>query len=144
MATTYSSTIWVDKNGWTRQTILQGNASLATVVAKLLLHSVGGQNIGWESGNVLTPSSPSTGPFGTITDWAQLVFQTSSGSLVRVTLPAPNSNIFLADGETVDPSTIVDIIAAVTGTVVDNGGNAVVSYISGVRAKSGNKEYLGL
>lgn len=141
MTTYYRSTIWIDRNGRTRQTILSGNATLTGVVDALLNHSVGGISNGWESTPVTPTAEPSTGPYGIVADWVQLLFTTAAGSLIRVTLPAPNSNIFFSDDETVDPSAIADIIAAVVGTLTDSAGNAAIAYISGVRNIGTNKEY---
>jgi hypothetical protein len=79
-----------------------------------------------------------------ITDKAQLTFQDAKGRLHNWLLPAPNLSIFEADGDTVNPANISDLIAAIVST--GGAGNAFVAgkdgalsfianYIAGVRLR---------
>jgi hypothetical protein len=81
-------------------------------------------------------AAPPGGTYPTTNDSVPLLFETTAGTQVKVTLVAPSSSIFMADGETVDPAMIATLIADVIGNVTDPAGNAVVSYIGGVLQKN--------
>lgn len=127
------STVWVDVNGSTRQTILRGNATLSPVTTQLLALSNAAGFDCWEG--------PPSGPFGsataatyqTVGDYAELVYTDAGGSLVYITLPAPVASIFMADGETVDATAIASLTAAVVGLVLTGSGAAVSAFVGGVR-----------
>lgn len=88
----------------------------------------------WE-GDLIAPPAPApiSAPYASVKDGAALVFQTASGALVRITVPAPDSGIFMADNETVDPATIAALIAAVIADVVTADGIAVTAFVAGYR-----------
>jgi hypothetical protein len=64
-----------------------------------------------------------------------LTFTTATGELVNLSLPAPKGAIFKADGVTVDPSAIADVIAACIGNLCTAAGVAVSAYVGGVRGQ---------
>jgi hypothetical protein len=76
---------------------------------------------------------PSAGAFPSVEDTARLIFQKGDGSLVSLLIQAPDDSIFLADGVTVDPTTIVALIAACVGELSDQAGTTVTAYVAGVR-----------
>jgi len=94
------------------------------------------------AGDVLTNGSPSTstGAYQNVADYVQLVWLTVAGTLVYLTLVAPSSSIFMADGETVDPTAIAVLATDVIGSLQDDNGNLVASYVGGFRRRSG-REY---
>lgn len=131
----------MDASGHTRQTILRGNASLATVTTDLLALSRADWQRCWEGATVINGApAPTTGDYQTADDYAVLVYADGSGNQVYITLPAPNSSIFLADQETVDSVAIATLTANVTGTILTGAGLAVTTYIGGFRRKK-LKEY---
>jgi len=141
LADTTRSSIWVDAFGRSRQTIVRGNASLASVEAALLAVSNADTQRCWEGPTQVNPApSPVAADYQNVADYAVLVYQDASGDLVYITVPAPQSTIFMADGETVDPPAIAGVSAAVIGTVFTAGGSLVTAYVGGFRRRSG-KEY---
>jgi len=131
------SLIWVDVNGLNRFHQLQTSAGASAVVTALLGKSHGDVLVAWE-GPLYVNGSPvvTTGDYQSVSDYAELLFQTAVGTQVNVAIPAPDSAIFLADGFTVDSTQIAGIIAAVIANCVDGNGNAVTTYLGGVRQKS--------
>lgn len=140
MVDTGRSVIWVDAGGRTRQTLLRGNASLATVQADLLALSNAALQREFEGPVTVNGSpTPANSAYPNVADYAVLVY-TDGTDLVYITLPAPQSAIFLADGETVDPTAIAVLTGHVIGTVTTASGSAVTSYVGGFRRRSG-REY---
>jgi hypothetical protein len=142
MADTSRSTVWVDVNGRTRQTILRGNATLAGVQAALAAISYAVPQRVWEGPTSFPAGTAVPGTYQNVADYAQLVYQDAGGDLVYITLPACAAAIFLADGETVDPANaaIAALNAAVIGTVLTAAGGVVTAYVGGFRRRSG-REY---
>lgn len=140
MADTTRSCVWVDAAGRTRQTILRGNASLATVEADLLALTNADTQRSWEGPTVLNPSpAPTNATYPNVADYAVLVY-TDGTDLVYVTLVAPQASVFLPDGETVDPVAIATLTGHVIGTITTGSGAAVTGFVGGFRRRSG-KEY---
>lgn len=125
--------VWIDLGGRTRVTIPCADPNVATIMAKMQLHSQADVQ-SWFEGpdNVLSPS-PAGGAFPDVVDLARLTFTDAAGGLVQLALPAPSSGIFLADSVTVDPSAIADIITACVGHLCTGGGALVTAYVSGIR-----------
>jgi hypothetical protein len=141
MADLTRSTIYVDVTGRTRQTIVRGNATLAAVQAAVLGVSNADYQKAWEGSTIINGAPiPLPSQYQSVPDAAVLTFATALPSLVYLTIPAPQAAIFLADQETVDPTKIAVLAAAVIGTVIDSSGNVVTSYIGGVRRRQ-SKEY---
>lgn len=140
MTDTSRSTIWIDANGRTRQTILRGNASLATVESDLLALSNADTQRSWEGPTAVNPApAPVAATYQNVADYAVLVY-TDGTDLVYITLVAPQASIFLADGETVDPTAIAVLTGHVVGTVLTGSGSAVTSFVGGFRRRAG-REY---
>jgi len=83
-----------------------------------------------------TPAAPG-GTYRSVTDEADLWYADASGQLVQVTLPAPDSSIFLSDQETVDPANagIVTLNGQVIGLVLTAAGGVVTNFVGGIRSK---------
>lgn len=134
MANQRQAVAWTDADGRTRQTVFVANATGSTIRAKLLGHS-NADVLDWFEGDDhfnFSPS-PSSATYDSVTDFATLLFADGSGNQASLTLPAPKSNIFLADQVTVDSSAIADIITAATTYLVNSAGNLVTTYLGGVR-----------
>lgn len=78
------------------------------------------------------------GAFQSVKSAASLIFQTGVGTLVRLTIPSPQSGIFLADQQTVDPTMVTAVIASAIGSLADSNGNVVTSYVGGILEPSRN------
>jgi len=134
MATQRATVVWIDANGATTATLLTTSAGASTVQADILAKSTTDALYVWEGAlHVNGSPAPPGGTYQSVKDRAVLTFLTAAGGLLTLTIPGPLSSIFLADQETVDPTQLVTLIADVIANVVDVGGNAVVSYVSGIR-----------
>lgn len=138
--------VWIDANGFTRLTLLNGTGSLIgpdlTTVQTTLISSSNADVLNAVENilSVYSPIPPGT-VFRSVADAALLTFQDAGGNLVNVTLPAPLSSIFMADEVTVDPAQIAAIIGAVVGVVVTASGGTVTAYVGGIRAARTKEAY---
>lgn len=140
------STIWLDAQGRTRQTItrgidsLTGGPTLAAVQADVAFLSNADWMTNWQgTENTQTPAPPGA-QYVAVGDYAELVFTAADGSSLYLTIPAPISTLFLADGETVDITQITTLISDVTGCLVTRTGLHPINYVGGVR-RAKLKEY---
>jgi hypothetical protein len=132
---------WIDANGFTRLTLVNGNATLSGVQTQLLAQSNADVLNMVESALTVFAPAPPGGTYRTVGDAAILTFQDAGGNLTDITLPAPLSSIFLADQETVDITQIGGIIGAVVGTVVTPAGGNVTAFVAGVRVTKKGEAY---
>lgn len=124
----------MDATGSTTSTQINGSLTLAGVQAALLAVSNADYVREFEGTSVANGSpSPIAAPFETVMDQAFLWFVTAAGTLVQVTVVAPQSSIFMADGMTVDPTSVAGVVAAVVGTVTDQNGNVTTAFTAGLR-----------
>lgn len=128
--------VWSDAAGHTAAHLLTVTGSAAAVQAAIMAKSNAGVVNTWE-GPLLAPAVAAVAAvYQEVTDQAVLVFQTGSGALVKVIVPAPHSSIFQADQETVDAAQITALIAAVLADVVTPAGTALTAYVAGVRTRT--------
>ena len=134
MTATRASVIWEDFNGVTRQTIVTSAAGAGAIWTAVKAASQAAVQTTWESLLGAGVGSAAAGTYQSNKVSAQLTFQTASGSLLRLTIPAPSVGIFLADRQTVDPANalVIAIVAAAIGSLSDEAGNVAVSYVAGV------------
>lgn len=109
------------------------------------LNTITGQIIAVSNADYVTTSTgvlvvnPVFNPVGlqyiSVRDQANLVFQTSAGTVVTITIPAPQTAVFEADGESVDPASVAGVIAACIGLLCDPSGNVVTSFVAGYRSR---------
>lgn len=144
MADQAMSVVWIDANGRTRQTIIKTLVGAGSLLTAMRAGSLAGVNTWWQS--MLQPAvgASTPGTYQTTADTARLLFQTGSGSIIRLTLPAPKVALFLADKITVDPAnaTVVSIVNAAVGHLSDGAGSAVVSFVGGVYDRSRGTDLL--
>jgi hypothetical protein len=81
------------------------------------------------------------GPYDTSQDKAAFSFLNSGGGPVTIEIPAPTDDIFLTDGETVDPSNddVIEFLAQVDASVRDPNGGAL-TFVGGRRVKTYSKK----
>lgn len=123
--------VWGDATGRSRLTILRGSTNPCTVLAALQPLSNAGILWNWDGPLDGAIGLAVAAEYEGVKQWAQLVFQTATGGLIRVTLPAPHVGIFKADKQTVDPVAIAAFIAAAIGQLADQNGNVATAYIGG-------------
>jgi len=130
--------VWADYTGRTRLTIVKAATNPCIILTKLQGHSNAQVLYNWDGSLDPTIGTAAALVFQAVNQWAQLVFQTGAGNLLRLTLPAPSSAIFLPDGVTVDPAQIADVIAAAIGQLSDGAGNTASAYVAGFLAPTAN------
>jgi hypothetical protein len=132
--------VWVDANGFTRLTLVNGDAPMTGVQTQLVALSNADVLNSTESALTVNPPFPPGAAYRTVGDAAVLTF-TDGTDLVDITLPAPLSSIFLADQATVDITQIGAMIAAVVGTVRTSSGGLVTAYVAGLRRTRKGESY---
>lgn len=135
MPTQRRTTIWIDAQGKTMAHLLTTAAGGAAVEAEIDAQSNAAVQTSWE-GDLIAPAAPSpvAAPYQSVYDAATLVFSTASGAFARISIPAPDSGIFQADGETVNPAVIAALIALVLSDIVTADGDIVTAYVAGFRS----------
>lgn len=135
---------WIDINGGTRTQTITSQAnpapsfgSLSTFYGAVQAASDAGLWLAKLAPVLVVDETPASGPYPTVKDVALLIFRTSAGTTIRITVPAPKAAMFKPDLHTVDPAAALTlaIIAAVTGSISDANGNPATTYVSGSRQK---------
>ena len=136
MAILISRTSYIDVNGQLRTTQIVGASTLAVVRGQVLLLTNSDEATDSEAPITVNPTpNPVAATYQSVTDIARLLFLTSAGTIVTINVPAPLASMFMADGETVDPTSVAGLLTAATGVVSDLSGNTVASYVGGTRGK---------
>jgi hypothetical protein len=130
--------VWADFTGRTRLTIIKAATNPCTILTKLQGHSNAGVLYNWDGPLDAAIGTSTAAIFQAANQAATLVFETGVGSLLRVTLPAPDASIFLPDGKTVDAAAIADVIAACVGELSDGAGNVATGFVGGFLAPTAN------
>jgi hypothetical protein len=81
-------------------------------------------------------TTPSDSDYPLVNDLALFNFQTTPGSGVQLTIPAPRISMFGPQLTVIDPTATLSaaVIAAVIGTLGDAAGNPVTAFISGSKS----------
>lgn len=87
-----------------------------------------------------------TSEFKTVEDKAVFSFQDPSGGLHRFAVPCPKTEIFLADGETVDATNtdVVTFVSAVTANAFTRSGQAIGFGAFGIRKRTKPRRKLNI
>lgn len=137
-----ASVIWLDYNGVTRQTIITGAdlLGLGTIWVKAQACSRAQVETTWAQDLGAAVGAATTGNYQSNKMAARLLFETASGSILSLTIPAPDIAIFKADGVTIDPTNadIVALIAACIGELSDTSGAVATSFLGGALAPGRN------
>lgn len=126
------SGVWLDISASTTMRYVTTNDDSGITIADALLNHSNAELLQYWHGELftLTTPSPTNAQYPLVASIARLTFTTGLGN-VEIVLPAPQAAILNADGITVDPSMITDVISAVVGHVVDAAGNPVTGFVSG-------------
>jgi len=138
MADRAAGAVWADVTGRTRLTIIKAATTPCTILTALQAKSNCGVLYNWDGDIDDGPGTATAAVYQAANSAAVLVFQTGSGSVLRLTLPAPDSSIFLADGSTVDPAQVAGIVAACIGNLSDGAGNTAATFVAGYLAPTAN------
>lgn len=125
--------VWQDAGGRTKATIPCTHASANNIMSALFALSNAAPVEWFEGTDHLTGLTPAGGMYPDVTDMARLTYTDGTGSLANLSLPAPSSSIFLADGSTVDPTAIAVLTSVVIGNLCTAGGGLVTAFLSGQR-----------
>lgn len=136
MADKAAGAVWADYTGRTRLTIIKAATTPCSVLTALQGHSQAEVLYNWDGDLDPGIGAAVAGEYQSVALSATLVFDTATGSKLYLTLPAPSLDIMMADGVTVDPSAIVDIITAAVGNLSDGGGNVATAFVAGFLAPS--------
>lgn len=131
MATARMSVNWVDANGQQSLRTITADISAAAILAAASAYTNAQPQQTWEGQILGGYPTPTSGPYLSASQVAYLRFVDATGSVGTLALPGPLTSIFMADGVTVDPSTIAPLIAACIGTLICGSGNKAVAFSSG-------------
>jgi len=99
----------------------------------------------------LVPAYGATATYVDVEDKALLTFKHTDGTLSRLSIPAPISGMFLADGQTVNAAlaavvTLVTNLTTVSGTAVavSQGKSPYSSLIGGIRVRRPNQRKMSI
>lgn len=128
---------WFDFSGrfYTTQTTAL-TASNGVITGAVALSSNAGLAEFTEGLRVDTVPIPINAAFKSVTDRAELYFQTDCGTLISLSVPAPKQILFLPDLETVNPVAASAIIAACVGRLTAPDSSTAQYFVGGNRVKS--------
>ena len=138
------STIWVDFQGNTQQTIMSTNSGGAGIEADMLAASQAARLRMWEGTDGGATGTSHNAIYVSVSDYAWIQWLCADNSVVSLSIPAPRQAIFQADGESVNTSQalIVTLNAAVVGTLLGASGSPAASILGG-RRRHRNRAYPG-
>lgn len=126
--------VWSDVTGRTRLTVIKATTNPCSILNAVQALSNADVLYNWDGTIDPTIGTTTAAQYQAVQQWCSLTFQTGSGSILRLTVPAPSLGIFLADGKTVDPAnaSVIALVAACIGNLSDGGGNTAAVYLGGV------------
>jgi hypothetical protein len=132
MADQTMSIVWIGAGTGLTINRIRTLTGASTILTDLLALSNADQLNTWE-GNLTVNSSPApvNAAYPGLQQVANLVFLCADGSTAQIRLPAPKLSIMLSDGVTVDPASIVTLIADCIGNLESPTGSLAVSFLSG-------------
>lgn len=123
--------IWNDAQGERVLHVITTDTGVGSIESSLESHSNAVVCECWEGLDEVYTVSPTVATYPTVRITALLEFNDGMGSTARIYLPSPQADIFLSDGDTVDPSKIPDIIAACIGHLICGSGNVATAFTGG-------------
>jgi len=123
--------IWTDAMGEKTLNVVRTSTGVGAIEDALQEYSNAGLTECWEGLDELILTSPSTDAYPTLRVVAKCTFQSATGSTASVYIPAPQTSIFLSDGDTVDPSAIPDLITACVGNLLCGDGTTATMFVGG-------------
>jgi len=126
------STLWVDSAGRQTVTLIRNGSSGCPIQTQVVGLSAALPLQDWEGPIDQHSPTPSANTY-LIGDWAILHYVCADGSQAALMVPAPLPSIFLADGRTVDVSTLTALNTAAIGTLASYSGSLATAYLSGYR-----------
>ena len=132
MADQSRSIVWIGPGTGLTITRVRTATGAGTIQTDMLAVSNADYNDYWEGDLVINSSpAPTNAEYRAITARALLNFLCADGTSVQLAIPAPQIGIFLADGVTVDASTITTLIADCIGNLESTTGSLATSFLGG-------------
>lgn len=127
------SVIWVPAGPQSTITLIRTDTGGAALQAAILNHSNADFLNEWEGTlNINLAPAPVSAPYPNVSQQARLVYRCADGTNAELVIPAPKLGIFLADGVTVDVTTIPDIQAAAIGHLLSSSLSPANLFLSGL------------
>ncbi|SRR6516162_2548711 len=132
MADKTMSIVWIGAGTGLTINRIRTATGAGTILADLLAISQADQLNTWEGDLTINGSpAPGGGQYPGLNQIANLVFLCADNTTAQIRLPAPSISIMLADGVTVDSSTITTLITDCVGNLQSPTGSLAVSFLSG-------------
>jgi hypothetical protein len=131
VASTRTDCVWIDGAGERVIQNIRTASGASSIVAELEAVSQAKVVTSWEGTESAFTVVPGTGTYITVRQTAVLYFADVVGRVAKLYLPAPDSSIFLSDGQTVDPTTIPSLITACIGSLQTGAGTLVAAFVGG-------------
>ena len=132
MADQTMSVVWIGAGTGLTINRIRTAAGASTILADLLAISNADKLNTWE-GDLTENTSPApvNAQYPGLQQVANLLFLCADGTTAQLQLPAPKVAIMLADGVTVDASTITTLIGDCVGSLQGPSGSLAVSFQAG-------------
>lgn len=128
------SVLWTDVSGLQTITLVRTNAGATALQAAMLAVSNADYLQWWESAITANGApAPVAATYQSVTDRAVLTFVCADNTQAVLQVIAPQSAIFMADQQTVNPVAIAALIAAAIGSLVSTTGSLATTYVAGTR-----------
>lgn len=126
--------VWADFTGRTRLTVIKATTNPCTILNALQNLSNAQVLYNWDGTIDPAIGASVAAVYQAVQQSLQFTFQTGAGSILRLTLPAPNLGFLKPDKKTADPSnpTVATLIAAAIGNLSDGSGSPAAVYLGGV------------
>jgi|SRR5215471_9270203 len=132
MADQTMSVVWVGAGTGLTINRIRTATGASTILTDLLALSNADELNTWEGPLTINASpAPVNATYPGLQQVANLMFLCADGTIAQVRLPAPKLAIMLADGVTVDASTITTLIADCVGNLQGPDGSLAVSFLGG-------------
>jgi hypothetical protein len=133
MAQRAAAAVWVDTTGRTRLTIVKASTNPCSILNALVAISQGQILQNWDGtldGTI--GAAPVLAQYTGVDQWVQFVFGTGTQQQLRLSLPAPQLGIFLADQQTVDQTNagVVALVGACVGNLSDGVSSTATGLLS--------------
>lgn len=132
------SVIWVGFNGDQTITRINSTATAPATTTAIIGCSHADELAEWEG--VYSPNgtpAPTAGDYGGTNSRANLVFACADGTASTLVVVAPKRSIFMADGQTVDPTNadVVVLVAAAISECTNANGSPYTALVIGTLGK---------
>jgi hypothetical protein len=136
------STIWIDAQGRTQQTIFTTSAGGGTIETDMAALSNAAVLNSWEGAPAGPSGATTIGTYQTVRDYVLVQYINADLTVSTLSIPAPLIGIFLSDGVTLDTANagVLTLTGAVIGSLLGASGSPATAILGGTR-RSRNRAY---